>query len=203
MSYATPLYPGHRYFNNKGVHKINYESQPFQISVLGPLFPRIPNNLSRDSNIIIIPRHNLKFELVGIQYIDDRGKKAFGVGSVPTGSMFCIGDPNTNNKIALVEGIATGLTIRQTFGLTTYIAFNCGNLLPVAKLLSSKYSDIVIYGDDDFTNDKNPGWSKAIEAGNAINAEVLFPNFNGVNRSSGDSDFNDLIKLKSESNEIY
>src|SRR5262249_1819426 len=73
------------------------------------------------------------------------------------------------------------------------VAFNAGNLLPVAKGLREKRPDlqIVICADDDYLTPGNPGITKAREAAEAIGAKLAIPAF-GANRPEKFTDFNDL-----------
>jgi putative DNA primase/helicase len=71
------------------------------------------------------------------------------------------------------------------------VAFNAGNLLPVAQALRKKYqdTDIVICADDDRRTDGNLGVTKAREAAAAIHAQLAIPGFPS---EAGGTDFNDL-----------
>jgi len=60
------------------------------------------------------------------------------------------------------EGYATGATIHEATGLAVIVAFDAGNLLPVARFFREKKPDwlIVIAADNDAWTDtpiKNPG----------------------------------------------
>lgn len=59
------------------------------------------------------------------------------------------------------------------------VAFSDGNLGPVAEALRRKWPDlpIVVCADDDYTDPRNPGLTKAKEAAQAIKAEVAVPDF--------------------------
>lgn len=114
-----------------------------------------------------------------LQRIDaDGGKKFMQDGKISGGS-FTIGEPTSTLVIA--EGFATAASIHMATGFQTVVAFNAGNLKPVATLLRSCHQDveIVIAGDNDPV-----GIKKATEAANEVGGVAVFPE--GVN------DFNDL-----------
>ena len=76
------------------------------------------------------------------------------------------------------------------------VAFNAGNLLPVAKAMRKRFPDmrLIVCADDDAKTPGNPGRTKAHEASLAIGGVVVFPDF-GQNRLDWASDFNDLAQL--------
>ena len=73
------------------------------------------------------------------------------------------------------------------------MAFNAGNLLPVAKALREKYPEptLIICADDDAGTEGNPGLTKATEAAQAVDGLLAVPDF-GAGRPDGATDFNDL-----------
>jgi hypothetical protein len=76
------------------------------------------------------------------------------------------------------------------------VAFNAGNLGPVAQALRARFptSRLVLCADDDVAVDGNPGLTNAKQAARAVNRLVV-PDF-GENRPSGMTDFNDLHQLQ-------
>jgi len=110
-----------------------------------------------------------------------------------TGLFFTLGAIKYGDVILLAEGFATGNSLYQALGHPTVVAFNAGNLAPVAKVLKQRYPDhlIVICGDDDYRTRGNPGRSKASEAARQSGGVVAVPDF-GNDRPEGATDFNDL-----------
>ncbi|WP_246237672.1 hypothetical protein [Caldichromatium japonicum] len=73
------------------------------------------------------------------------------------------------------------------------MAFNAGNLLPVARALRAKFPGLylIVCADDDAMTDGNPGLTKAHEASQAVGGLLAVPDF-GAQRPGGATDFNDL-----------
>jgi len=79
-------------------------------------------------------------------------------------------------------------------GQQVAVAFNAGNLKPVAQALRQKWPNrpLVLYADDDAKTSGNPGLAAAREAAQAVGGTVAMPDF-GPNRPAGATDFNDLF----------
>ena len=75
------------------------------------------------------------------------------------------------------------------------LAFNCGNLLPVAEAQRARYPDarIVLCADDDYRRDDNPGLTHATAAAWAVGGWLAAPDF-GTDRPDGAKDLNDLAQ---------
>jgi putative DNA primase/helicase len=131
----------------------------------------------------------------GIQFITPNGTKKFKTGTNKTGHFFKIGK-SKDKTVIVSEGYATGASIHQATGHAVVIAFDSGNLLPVAQSIRSKYPDmkIVIAADDDHTTEGNPGLTKATAAARAVSGLLATPVF-PENRGPKDTDFNDLARL--------
>jgi hypothetical protein len=73
------------------------------------------------------------------------------------------------------------------------VAFDAGNLPPVAKAVRQRYptAQIVIAADDDYRTEGNPGITKATQAAKVAGGVVAIPDFGGE-RPAGYTDFNDL-----------
>lgn len=109
------------------------------------------------------------------------------------GLFFTLGAIKYGNVILLAEGFATGNSLYQALNYPTVVAFNAGNLAPVAKALRQRYPDhlIVVCADDDYRTKGNPGMKKASEAAFQTGGVVAVPDF-GLDRPEGATDFNDL-----------
>jgi len=148
------------------------------------------------SSALAIPMRDADGNIHSLQMISPDGKqfaKRFLAGGRVAGHFYRI---DGDERICICEGFATGATIHQTTGHTVVVAFGCGNLMPVAKVVREKYPDaeIVVCAEDDHTKKGNPGLTKAREVAQAIKGYLAVPHF-GINRRPGDSDFNDLATL--------
>ena len=73
------------------------------------------------------------------------------------------------------------------------VAFDAGNLEPVARALRAKFPELrlILCADDDSGTPGNPGLTKATAAARAVGGLVAVPDF-GPDRPDGAKDFNDL-----------
>ncbi len=132
-------------------------------------------------------------ELVNVQRIAPEGEKRFMRDGRVTGCYHSIGRPG--GTILIVEGYATGASLHEATGHAVAVAFNAGNLEPVARALRAKYPDarIVVCADDDAATPGNPGLAKATAAAVTVGGLVAVPEF-GPDRPDGATDFNDLAR---------
>jgi len=132
---------------------------------------------------LVIPVFNESDHLVNLQFVDPEGNKRFLSGGRKRGRFHIIGDPT--NRILICEGFATGASLFEDCGQRVVVAFDAGNLLPVAKNIRefSPDSEIIICGDNDISG---IGQSKAKEAALAIGGKVLIPPTPGM-------DWNDVL----------
>ena len=82
--------------------------------------------------------------------------------------------------IAITEGYATGVTVNQVTGATTYCAFNTGNLASVSAWVASQHPgvSVVFFADHDeldITHQWRPGEKFAKDAAAPIGATVALP----------------------------
>jgi putative DNA primase/helicase len=127
-------------------------------------------------------------------YPAGRSWKEVPKGWLIKGCYHAIGKPN--GTLCVCEGYATGASIHEATGYAVAVAFNAGNLGPVARALREKYPKIrlVICADDDQWTKGNPGVTKATEAARAVGAEIAIPRFK--NLSEKPTYFNDLARLE-------
>ncbi len=133
-------------------------------------------------------------ELRSLQFIRPDGGKRFLAGGRMNGCFFSIGTPR--GTLCVVEGFATGASVREATGHAVAVAFNAGNLLPVALALRQRFPELrlVVCADDDSGTEGNPGLTKARDAAVAVDATVVVPDF-GSKRPVGATDFNDLHRI--------
>jgi putative DNA primase/helicase len=169
---ALPVADGHPYLTAKGVkaHRVKLHNGSLVIPV-------------RDGG-----------ELHSLQFIAADGQKRFLSGGRMSGCYFLIGEPR--DVLCLAEGYATAASIHEATGHAVAVAFNAGNLLPVARALQARFARLrlVICADDDANTPGNPGLAKAREAARAVGGWLASPVF-GTRRPAGATDFNDLHRL--------
>ena len=145
------------------------------------------------NDAILVPLRTITGQLVGIQWIYPNGDKKFLTGTAKRGAFHVLGDPDKAGKLIIAEGYATAATIFDALkcDVPVVIAFDAGNLLPVAQAWRKRYPDIeiIIACDDDHGTDGNPGITKGHAAANAVGGTVLMPQFTD---ESGRTDFNDM-----------
>jgi len=163
--------PDHPYLKKKGI---------------GP----VPGLKQADDGRLMVPVMNFENVLHGLQFIDDQGEKRFLTDTKKKGHFFQIGEPG--ETIYICEGFATGASIHQTTTEAVFVAFDCGNLRPVAEAIRQRWPDIeiVIAADNDQFKEKNPGLIHGREAALAVNARLAVPEFRDL--TGEPTDFNDL-----------
>jgi putative DNA primase/helicase len=157
---------------------------------------------------LVITLKDADSKLWSLQFIKpqkdpDTGRdKTYLAGGRKQGCYFTIGKPLPGAPITILicEGFATGASIHAATDLPVAVAFDSGNLRPVAVELRKKYPDaqIVICADNDCWKNpqKNPGLEAAREAANTVRAAVAIPDFSGIQLGSAQpTDFNDLAHL--------
>jgi len=127
--------------------------------------------------------------------------KDFVYGGRKEGCFFTIGKPTERDgvlTVVVVEGYATGASVHIATGLAVIVAFDSGNLLPVARAARRLMPDarIVIAGDNDLWTRKPTGeaWNPGVEKGMAaaIDVEGLFVAPRFASDEGKPTDFNDL-----------
>lgn len=153
-----------------------------------------PHGVRCDGVRLLIPMRDMSGAVQSLQTITPDGDKRFHSGGKVTGCYFGIGKPD--GLVIVCEGFATGASIRECTGHAVAVAFNAGNLQPVAVALHSKYPalKIIIAADDDHLTPGNPGMIKARSAAQAVGGFLAVPSF-PADRPDKATDFNDLHQL--------
>jgi len=146
--------------------------------------------------LLLVPMRDTEGCLHGLQSIYPDGGKRFMPGQRVQGLYHAIG--KLGSKLLVCEGYATGATLHEETGQAVAVAFNCGNLLAVAKALRAKFPGVplTLCADDDWKTEGNPGLTKAREAAAAVGCSLAKPDFTGLPRGDRDTDFNDLARLE-------
>lgn len=147
-------------------------------------------------DVLVIPMRD-GGDIHSLQFIGPDGDKRFLTGGRVTGCYFSIGDPKGATALCIAEGFATGATIHAATGYPVAVAFNAGNLGPVAKAMREKFPSLslILCADDDSRTEGNPGLTKATEAARSVGGLLAIPAF-GKDRRDGHTDFNDLAAAR-------
>lgn len=137
--------------------------------------------LSNNGKLIIPMAHDT--QVVSLQFISPDGSKKFLTGGRVKGAWFSIEGNET--IIYIAEGYATGKSVNEATGNAVYICFNANNIYEVTEYVKRNHPDshIIIAGDDDINSTGNAGRTKAEQAANGLDVDVIFPPQGG--------DFND------------
>lgn len=155
----------------------------------------MPHNLKLYKWALVVPVLK-NGNLVGLQFISPEGEKRFKFGTDLVGAYSNIGKPEPGKPIVICEGWATAASIREATGHMVIVAFNAGNLEPVARAIREKLpeSEIIIAADNDrftFEPIPNPGVHFATIAADACKGRLLVPYFEPSLQGKL-TDFNDL-----------
>lgn len=144
---------------------------------------------------LLIPLRDTSGALHGLQFIQADGRKVFGTGTAKAGRYHGIGKPDAAAVLGICEGYATGASVHELTRWPVAVAFDAGNLRPVAEALRAKFPDtrLVILADNDHTTTGNPGLTKAREAAKAVGAAVVAPVFD---EGESASDWNDYAGVR-------
>lgn len=134
-----------------------------------------PHGIRQSGDKLMVPVRDTAGAIQGIQYIDGEGGKRFKAGTVKLGNYHSLGRPG--DALVVVEGYATGATIYEATGYAVAVAFDAGNLRPVAEALAGKYpgAEIIIAADNDEGTEGNPGLTAAAAAARAVGGRVVAP----------------------------
>lgn len=171
-----PAPPDHPYLKQKQIH---------------PYGVRVSNER------LTIPAYDESGAIATLQFIGEDGTKRFLSHGAKTGNYFAFGEPG--DRIYLVEGFATGATVHDVTGTYTVVAFDAGNLKPVAERIRREYpvAKIILAADNDIATEGNPGLTKAKDAAAVVDGEVVYPTFQNTSTNGNPhTDFNDLFCLE-------
>jgi putative DNA primase/helicase len=128
--------------------------------------------------------------------------KTYLAGGDKRGHFFRIGQPKIHNDkhvVLVAEGFATAASLHKSTGHCVFVAFDAGNLKPVAKAIRDKVktATIVLCADNDRFTAGNPGRTRARQAAAAVGGLVALPEFDGapIDGDKKGTDFNDLAMM--------
>lgn len=129
---------------------------------------------------ICVPMFDGDGQLWSLQVINGTGAKLFPKYARKSGCFHVLGDPSEGEVIGLAEGLATAASVRAATGWPVVIAFDAGNLVPVAPAVRglNPVAKLVFCADRD---EKGAGEKFArLAANNDGNALVVLPVFGEV-----------------------
>lgn len=180
------------------------------------------------SGSLVVPMADTAGKIHGLQFIlpshhprrkkTGRDKEYWPTGLSKRGRFHLIGSPTAAGVCLVAEGYATASTLHQATGLPVAVAFDAGNLLPVAQDLAKAYkrAKLLICADDDYIQkckacgqptevagescahcgqphgQKNPGVAAAADAALAVSGAWVAPVFPADRGGKKLTDFNDL-----------
>lgn len=160
---------------------------------------------------LVIPAQDIHGKVWAAQKIYTDGSKCYQANSLKPGCFHVLdaapgqGVPVLAQAaiIILAESYATAATIAETVSHPTVVAFDSGNLMPVAHALRGCFPDkpILICGNDDRHLERNnklgAGYHNAINAAQAVAGVAIFPSFSSDETSGRLKEFisfNDLAQ---------
>lgn len=155
------------------------------------------------SGNMVVPMLDAERRVHGLQVIyaekkGGRDKDFWPAGLAKKGHFFLIGNPD--RLVLVAEGYATAASLHEATGHPVAVAFDAGNLLPVAQAVHKKWkrARVLICADDDYRTEGNPGVTHANTAALAVDGSVLAPVFSDERPvdHKGPTDFNDLHQLE-------
>lgn len=156
---------------------------------------------------VAIPMQDTAGKFWGLQIIRgaDRGNKLekqyWPKGLNKKASFHLIGGI-PKGLLLIAEGYATAATLFEATGYPVAVAFDAGNLQPVALALHKKYprTKILVCADDDYLSEGNPGVKAAQSAALAVNGAWVKPIFEADREGKKLTDFNDLANYATGTN---
>jgi len=149
-----------------------------------------------ESGTLLIPGRDVDGHIHTLQVITPEGEKRFLSGSRKHGTLHLIDPDRQMGKapILVAEGYATAATAHEAVKLPVAVAFDSGNLLPVAQALSAKYPDlpVVVLTDDDHKQPNNPGLRYGMMVAEVLGGFCAAPALNDEEKEKGLTDWNDL-----------
>lgn len=197
---AEPAFEEHPYLRRKACKVV-----PTLLEMSSDNVRRIlgyaPSSSGEDlEGMLLIAPIRIGGDISSAEFIDEDGRKSAVANGDKKGGYWATAPlPTSAGTLILCEGVATALTLAQETDLTAVAALHAGNFERVAHFLRKRYPEaiIIVASDDDWqTNIRgvptNVGLIAAKAAAKAIGGLLAVPSFDGSDRESGDTDFNDV-----------
>lgn len=162
-----------------------------------------PRDLRMDGDgHLLVPMRDEKGFLWNVQMIHPDGTKRYLKDSRKQGLMHVIKGKGIPTIIA--EGYATSSSLHSASGHRVIVAFDAGNLEPVARTVREMWpkADLVIAADDDHQLEKetppkpNTGLVRARQAAKAVDGRVIRPPLSSAEIAKGCNDYNDIRQAR-------
>lgn len=130
---------------------------------------------------VVVPMLDGQGRVHGLQFIHakprhGRDKDYWPTGMAKQGHWFHLG-PSPQGVMLVAEGYATAASLFEASGWPVAVAFDAGNLQPVAEAIARRYRGIrlLICADDDVATHGNPGVTAASSAALAVGGAWMAP----------------------------
>lgn len=146
----------------------------------------------KDKRTLIVPIRDAAGTVTSAQFIYEDGTKRLKSHGKVKGCYYSFGGKPVDTLL-VCEGFATGASLYAVTGYPVAVAFNAGNLEPVARVLRGKLPGIriIVCADDDrFKDSGNTGLICATAAAAAVGGWLAVPVFQSDEGQP--TDFNDL-----------
>ncbi|MBF0140072.1 MAG: AAA family ATPase [Magnetococcales bacterium] len=167
-----------------------------------------PNGALQQGQSLVIPLQSATGELTGVEYIHTDGSKKFLTGTIKKKSFHVVGSTpgalsqplKSSERVLIAEGFATAASLHEATGHPVVVAFDAGNLTPVAEVIRRLQPNacIILCGDADANG---TGQRHACAAAQKTGSLVVFPEFYEEELAvdpgqKPPSDFNDLHRAR-------
>jgi putative DNA primase/helicase len=116
---------------------------------------------------VIVPLRDSLGQLFNLQMISETGKKMFMRNGRKQGLFHFFGEPDIGGPIGIAEGYATAASAYMARNWPMVVAFDAGNLPPVAEAIAKMYptNKIFILADNDSVGIKKGGEAALVSRG--------------------------------------
>lgn len=188
---SKPASADHPYLRRKGVAPVP-ALREIVASDLANIIGYIPHSSGEqlEGRILVAPV-KVDGKLSTLEFIDEDGRKAALKDGRKGGGYWATQPIPEEGPVALAEGIATALSIREATGLPVVAALSAGNLLAAGEAIRAKYPQVELILCTDLDRRTGEPFHSAVEAARHLKCRLAIPDF-GEDRREEDTDFNDL-----------
>lgn len=192
---ANPNYQGHPYLARKGI-----DDPGLGLKVIDSIDPAAQEMFWSGEGwlqgpLLLIPIFDGLGEMVSLQAIDNDGNKSFARKGRKRAGFHLFGTVDPTGSILIGEGLATVWAALKLmhWRATAAVAFDAGNLDPVAKVLKMRFpaAKFIVLADVDANG---RGEQEATKAAQSVRGRAWIPSFTPAQIKRGASDFWDLYQ---------